>query len=100
MIDMNNVKKSLGYYLGNTVREKSRGYSLNTKIFTIICKDTSVGRELLYCLMAGRPNESQSVGQSLICCLRAGGGSTFLQVFSTGRDNLYILDTRVNSHNC
>ena len=50
----------------------------------IIRKDTSVGRELLHCLMAGRPNKSQSVGQSLICCLRAGGGSTFLQVFSTG----------------
>ena len=36
--------------------------------------------------MAGRPNKSQSAGQSLIFCLRAGGGSTFLQDFSTVRD--------------
>ena len=83
--------------------EKSRGYSLNTKILTIICKNTSVGRELLHCLMAGRPNKSQSAGQSLIFCLRAGGGSTFLQFFSRVRDisrirvNGYIFTTADNS---
>ena len=74
---MNKVKKSLGYLPGKTVKEKSRGYSLNTKILTIILKDTSVGRKLLHCLMAGRPNKSQSAGQSLIFCLRAGGGSLY-----------------------
>ena len=46
----------------------------------IIRKDTFAGRELLHCLMAGRPNKSQSEGQSLIFFLRAGGGSPFLQV--------------------
>ena len=68
MIDMNKVKKVLGIN-----RVKRHSYSLNTKNFTIICKDTSVGMELLHSLMAGRPNKSQLVGQSLICCLRAGG---------------------------
>ena len=64
MIDMNKVKKSLDNYSGKMVRGKSHGYSLNTKMFMIISKDTSVERELLHCLMAGRPNNSQSVGQS------------------------------------
>ena len=79
---MNKVKKSLGYLPGKKVKEKSRSYSLNTKILMIIRKDTSVGRELLHCLMAGRPNKSQSVGQSLICCLRAGGFNE-RELFST-----------------
>ena len=56
---MNKVKKSPGYLPGKTVSEKSRGYSVNTKFLMIIRKDTSVGRQLLHCLMARRPNKSQ-----------------------------------------
>ena len=55
------------------------GLCLKIGVFVIYHKDTSVGRELLHCLMAGRPNKSQSAEQSLIFCLRAGGGSPFLQ---------------------
>ena len=59
---INKVKKSLGYLPGKKDSEKTRGYSINTIFLMIIRKDTSVGRKLLHCLMAGRPNKSQSAG--------------------------------------